>query len=168
MEKELIARSLAGDEEAFATLFNQHRKQVYHQCLRMVADQEIAEDLTQETFVKAYRHLAEFRKQARFSTWLYTIARREALNFLKKQKQEVLFDETASEGVADTLPMGDAVEKGLSLLTEKQREVFRLFEMEGLSVKEIAAKLGIPSGTVRSRLFYARQRLRNFFNPPPR
>ena len=83
-EKGLIQKSLRGDESAYALLIRPYKKRIYFLCLQIVHDHERAEDLTQETFIHAYRHLSQFREEARFYTWLYRIAINLSINYLRK------------------------------------------------------------------------------------
>ena len=82
-EKEWISKALEGDEEAFNFLMTQNREEVYRHCLGIVKNEEVAKDLTQETFVHAFQHLSSFRREARFSTWLWRIAHNLSLSYLK-------------------------------------------------------------------------------------
>src|SRR5271156_6600588 len=85
-EKELIEKSLKGEEGAFDALVQQNQAAVYRHCLRIVKDEELAQDLTQETFVHAFQHLSSFRMHSRFSTWLWRIAHNLSLNYIKRER----------------------------------------------------------------------------------
>lgn len=171
-EDSLLDRSLAGEEEAFTELMSQNQVAVFRHCLSVVRDEEIAQDLTQETFLQAYRHLGDFKRKAKFSTWLWKIAHNLSLAYLKKHNhlQELPLKE---EIVASTPPPPeedrekiDSIRAELSTLDEKHRIVFELYHFNRLSQKEIAAQLQIPPGTVRSRLHYAKKKLQNKLNRP--
>jgi RNA polymerase sigma-70 factor (ECF subfamily) len=126
----------------------------------MVKIESTAEDLTQESLITAYRQIETFQRRASFFTWLWRIAHNKALGWLRKQKKEATIEfkeelyhpaeKKEKEVVAGEL---------LAFLPEKQRRVYQMFEIEHLSQKEIAVRLGIPPGTVRSRIHYARKRL---------
>ena len=165
-ERELIRKSIEGNENAFAELMTAHKGMVFRHCLSVVHDQEMAEDLTQETFVHAYRHLSTFRMEARLSTWLWRISHNLSLNYLKKQRgveqefreellpQKILACEEIDE--EKVLKIREAM-KHLSL---KHRTVFEMYTLQHMPQKQIAAELGISYGTVRSRIHYARQKIR--------
>ncbi len=159
-EHELIRKSLKGDEEAFKALVLPCRQKVMQHCLELVHDQSAAEDLVQESFLHAYQHLDQFKMKAAFSTWVWRIAHNKSLNYLRKQKEVPHLKE---ELVEAPLVDPEMAKECLPLLPEKQRLVFEMFYIQQLSQKEIAKVLGIPHGTVRSRIHYAKQRLRHFF-----
>ena len=132
-------------------------------------DEEIAQDLTQETFLHAYQHLDTFHGRSSFYTWIYRIAHNLSLNFLKKthRQQELEFKEELlpagfiSEDQLEDEEFNQALQVALQTLPPKQRIVFEMFDLQRIPHKEIAAKLGISPGTVRSRLYYARHKLRS-------
>lgn len=167
-DRELVKKSLEGDEETFTTLVLQNRDGVYRHCLSIVHDAEIAEDLTQETFVHAFQHLGSFRMESRFSTWLWRIAHNLSLSYLKRHpRNELEFKEEAlsspfhaSEEISDERL--SHIQEALESLDPKQRIVFELYDLQHISQKQIAQDLGIPHGTVRSRLHYARKAIRRF------
>lgn len=170
-ERELLEKSKQGDSEAFNQLINPHRATIFHLCLRMVKNEAMAEDLTQETLIKAYQKIGTFEGRAKFSTWLYRIAHNLAVNQIKKHKtlEEQEFKEALlypTESSSENEELQKQLQRALIQLPLKQREVFELYVIEEKSQKEIAALLNIPLGTVRSRLFYAKRALRssgNFF-----
>ena len=168
IEKDLIAKSQKGDEGAFETLFALYRDKIFQHSLGILKDEESAQDITQEAFVQAYRHLQEFRSNSSFYTWLYRIAHNLSLNELKKKgryRQEEFHDETMP-GVMDQAEslekkeVEKALKEAVGLLSERHRNVYELCEMEHLPQKEVAARLNIPEGTVRSRLYHARKQIR--------
>jgi RNA polymerase sigma-70 factor, ECF subfamily len=167
-EREHIKKSLQGDEEAFKLLVQQNHELVFRHCLKIVKNEEAAKDLTQETFVHAYQHLHEFRMEARFSTWLWRIAHNLSLNALRKSSH---LEKEYKEEIArpsfftpeeENEELMQKIKHVMSQLPEKQRVVFELYDLQHMPQKEIAAKLGISYGTVRSRLFYARKKIRQF------
>lgn len=169
-EDDLIDKSLNGDREAMDTLVRENWDRVYHHCLRMVQDESMAEDLTQETFVHAFTHLASFQRRARFSTWVWRIAHNLSINYLKKKYR---YDQPLKEEILPSRETGDEkefysqVEEALQALDEKHRIVFELYDLKHIPQKEIAAQLNIPHGTVRSRLHYARLKVREYFKRHP-
>jgi RNA polymerase sigma-70 factor, ECF subfamily len=164
-EKELIQKCLDGDEKASVDLIQQNRGKVFRHCLSIVHDEEIAEDLTQETFLHAFQHLDTFRQEAKFSTWVWRIAHNLCLNYLKKQR--FVEKEFLEEIIPHFLPEKENDEEKIlqikavmQILPEKQRIVVEMFDLQHIPQKEIAALLGISCGTVRSRIHYARKKLR--------
>jgi RNA polymerase sigma-70 factor, ECF subfamily len=169
-DEELIQKSLAGDREAMDTLVRENWDRIYHHCLRLVHDESMAEDLTQETFVRAFQNLALFKQHARFSTWVWRIAHNLSLNYLKKkgrQEQPLKEEILPSPEVRDEKEFYVQVEEALKTLDEKHRLVFELYDLKHIPQKEIAAQLNIPHGTVRSRLHYARIKVREYFERFP-
>lgn len=176
---ELMARVARGDTDAFDALFLRHQRPVFGFLLRMVADAGLAEDLAQECFLRVWRARHTYRPMAAFRTWLFTIARRLALDALKRSRVEVAALEPALEEGRPLSPeavarlqadgpeqrvlaraMERAMEDALCRLSAELREVVLLRETEGLTYDEIAAITGCPVGTVKSRLNAARARLR--------
>lgn len=169
-EQLLIAKSLAGEEGAFDQLVQMHQRAVFHHCLSVVKDLSSAEDLTQETFVKAYQHLSLFRQQARFSTWLWRIAHNLCLNYIKKQHPTEEFVESRFIPTETTEKKDSELllnlEKGMEHLPEKQRIVFEMYMKKKMRQKEIAQELGLPEGTIRSRIYYAKKNMRKYIKSP--
>lgn len=167
----LLARLRAGDDRAFETLVITHQHRVFGVALRMLGDRAEAEDAAQETFLRAHRALAEFRGEARLSTWLYAIASRVCLDRLAsgarrlERGDEAALLRLAAPGAdaAGALERGEleaALQQAIAALPEERRLVVVLRDLEGLSYEEIAAALGVELGTVRSRLHRARLDLR--------
>jgi RNA polymerase sigma-70 factor (ECF subfamily) len=163
---DLVARSV-DDLEAFGELVRRHQDFVYGAALRVVRNPTIAQDVAQETFVRAYRGLAGFRGDAQVRSWLYRIATNLALNTVSRRR----------EYPADSLPerMGDdapsrqtelealrsALEDAIQALPEEQRIPLVLREYGGLSYQEIADETGLPLNTVRTRILRGRRALRS-------
>jgi len=158
----LIKKSKAGDEKAFEELMRRNQVPIYRHIYSMVKDEGIAEDLTQEAFIAAYQHLHEFQGRSRFSTWLWRIGHNKALSYLRKQKEPtpLPFKEECYQAPSNEEEEA-IVEELLAHLSPKHAETYRLFVVEHLPQKEIAKRLGIPHGTVRSRIHYARSKLKN-------
>ena len=182
-DRVMLEAVLAGDGTAYRGLVEKYQNRVYGTVYGVLRNREDARDVTQEAFVKAYRKLDTFRLEASFSTWLFRIAMNLAIDVTRRRKrQEVTgYDESiatrdADGGISDDHHGGgpgrmlerkqlfaqimDAMEQ----LTEDQRQVILLREMEGLSYKEISEIMDIPSGTVMSRLFYARKKLQKLLS----
>lgn len=173
-ENEVIKTVLSGNTRAFETLVNTYSKTVYNLALRMTGSPEDAADMTQETFIKAFKSLNTFRGDSKFSVWLYRIASNVCLDFLrsKSKKQEVSLtaeeeDEELDIPDLSSLPeeklmrslTKDAVRRGLEALPEEYRSILILREINGLSYGEIGEVLSLEEGTVKSRIFRARKKL---------
>lgn len=166
-EKDLIEKSRQGDEEAFATLFALYREKIFHHILAIVKEEEAAKDLLQETFLHAYQHLPGFKEESSFYTWVYRIAHNLSLNYLKKRgrrREEELKEELVAAPAFKDETLTKDILLAITTLTPKLRIVYELCEIEGLSQKEVAAKLAIPEGTVRSRLHHARKEIAAYFS----
>jgi len=172
----LVARAAAGDGDAFAGLYETHRERVYRLAYRYVHNQQDALDLCQEVFVRAFESLTRFKGESRFSTWLMRIATNTCIDHLRhsRVRQAAELDEQwvtgdarlpgrrstpAPERGLDRQELGAAIEAAIAQLSPEHRAVFVLHEIEGLTYQEIAETVGIPVGTVMSRLHYARKRL---------
>lgn len=175
-ENEIIRSVLRGNVNDFEKLVTAYEKNVYSLALRMVGDPEDAADMTQETFIKAYRSLSSFRGDSKFSSWLYRIASNVCLDFLRSRSRhpQVSLSSSDEDGrTAFELPdmsrnpeeqlmkklSMEAVRRGLEQLPEQQRQILVLRELGGLSYAELARILGLEEGTVKSRIFRARKRL---------
>lgn len=180
---EMLEAVLAGDGTAYRGLVEKYQGRVYAMVYGMIRNREDARDITQEAFVKAYRNLASFRLEASFYTWLYRIAMNLAIDFTRKRKRRETagFDESIAQrdddgGIADVhhedspsralerKQLFDQIMTAMEKLPDDQRQVILLREMEGLAYKEIAEVMGIPEGTVMSRLFYARKKLQKLLS----
>ncbi len=175
----LVERTLAGDQRAFELLVVKYQRRIQRLIGRMVRDVDLVEDIAQETFIRAYRALHQFRGDAQFYTWLYRIA----VNTAKKALMELKHDPTVSESAlrasddedetsharneptTDETPesvlaakeIGAVVNAAMDALPDDLRQAVVLREIEGLSYEEIAAAMDCPIGTVRSRIFRARE-----------
>jgi len=170
-ERQLIEQVRRGAPEAERAFYDAHVDRVYRLAYRMTGDETLAQDCTQETFVRAFAHLDGFRGDAKLSTWLHRIAMTVVLNGLRKIKRhrtrEVEIDDQ-HQNIAgrDAAPglrrrLQDAVDK----LTEDARTVFVLHDVEGFKHQEIGSLLGIPIGTSKARLSRAREVLRDQLQP---
>lgn len=161
----LVRRAQGGEVEAFTGLLERFETRVFHFVLRMLRNAHDAEDVTQDTFVKAWRHLASFRPENQFSTWLLTIARRTALNHLRARRPTEALTEQAepvTESPRDTATSREHAESVWQLarrLKPDQYEVLWLCYGEGFAVKEIARIMNTNSIRVRVLLHRARKRM---------
>jgi RNA polymerase sigma factor (sigma-70 family) len=180
-EGHLVARARAGDLEAYDTLVRQHQERVYATIYHMTSNHEDAADLTQETFVRAFRALGTFKGDSSFYTWIYRIAVNKTINHLKQRKHRghislndldlnAEHDPDLVALVSDRTPRRDAnlrelqerLNVAMQRLSEEHRMVVTLHDIQGLKHEEIAAIMKCNVGTVRSRLFYARQQLQAY------
>ena len=166
-DQELIGRVLAGDPSAERALYDAHVDRVFRLVYRMAGDLDRAQDYTQETFIKAFGRLTEFRGEAALSTWLGSIAISVTLNGLRKAKRsrerEVLLDEGLTIGriPPEAEPdLKDRLAQAIDDLPDGYRVVFVMHDVEGYTHEEIAGSLGVHPGTSKAQLSRARARLR--------
>lgn len=166
-ERELIARVRKWDVAAERELYEGHVDRVYRLAYRMAGDSVLAQDITQDTFIRAFDRIAEFRGEAAFGTWLHAIGTTVALNTLRKVKRfrarEGDLDE--ADGIDAVAPgaepdLKQKLRKAIDELPEKYRTVFIMHDVEGFKHHEIAGCLGMQVGTSKARLSRARARLR--------
>ncbi len=179
-ESEYIKRCQEGDSEAFGELLALYENKILNYCYRMLGNRTDAEDATQEVFVKLYRFIGSFTGQSAFSTWLYKIASNVCLDYLRKNKKHtsdtVSLHQQNAEGEEflmniedkgltpyESAQMSEAqrvLALALEQLSEDQRKVVVLRDVEGLSYEEIGEVMGIAEGTVKSRINRARLALK--------
>lgn len=177
-DSELVRRAQSGDLGAFDQLVTRYRGKIYGMCHHLVQNDQDAWDLAQEAFIKAWRALPSFKLDASFFTWLYRIAHNCSYDWLRKRRivGDGEFDDELQRQVAagaDAVPkgapapdqvlghreLGDRIAEAIARLSPEHRAVILLREVEGLSYEEIAQVTGQQTGTVMSRLFYARKKL---------
>ena len=174
-ERALIDSAQKGDHDAFATLVNDHQRYVYNLALRILSDENEALDLAQETFVRAWSALPNFRGQSKFRTWLYRIVTNLCYNRLPNLRRSL---NDLGEEVVEEIPNPDPksvnpayklekqelreyLRQAVDNLDEKYRLLITLRYQDELSYDEIASALNLPLGTVKTGLFRAKERLRN-------
>lgn len=177
----LVERTVAGDQKAYELLVIKYQRRIERLIGRMVRDTDLIEDIAQETFIRAYRALAQFRGEAQFYTWLYRIAVNTAKKALVDLKRDPVVSESAlrggggddddeTSGVENELTSAETpetvlaakeiaatVNSAMEALPDELRQAVTLREIEGLSYEEIAEVMNCPIGTVRSRIFRARE-----------
>ena len=172
----IVQRVQAGDKLAFNLLVNKYHRRVARLLTRMVRNQEDIEDIVQETFIKAYRAIGNFRGDSAFYTWIYRIAINTAKNLLVTQGRRPstlkeandddneTFEDNAAlsnidtpESLYQTKQIGEAVNEAMAALPEELRSAIVMREIDGLIYEEIAIAMDCPIGTVRSRIFRARE-----------
>jgi RNA polymerase sigma-70 factor (ECF subfamily) len=165
-ELDLITLAQGGDRHAFGELVRQHRKGVVNVVYRMCGQVELAEDMAQEAFIRAWQKLPGYQPRSHFRNWLYRIATNATLDVLRRERETLDIDDYPLAGSGKGLEasieakdQAELVQRAILSLPPSSRGVLVLREYEGLSYKEISETLDIPIGTVMSRLNYARQRL---------
>ncbi len=184
LDLEKIRASQAGDREAFDYLITEYKDVVYAVAFRFAKDQDLALDLAQDVFIRAFKGIKSFKGRSRFSTWLYRIAMNTCIDYTRKQSRSVS-SQAVPEEVAEyadsepitvkrpggpakdalTSELGEQIQKAVDALPEYHKAVFVLYEIEGMPYKEIADVVGCSIGTVMSRLHYARKKLRTMLEP---
>jgi RNA polymerase sigma-70 factor, ECF subfamily len=166
-ERELIGRVLAGDPSAERALYDAHVDRVFRLAYRMAGDMDRAQDYTQETFIRAFSRLRDFRGEAALSTWLGSIAISVTLNGLRKvrrqNEREISLDDAAPavRRVREAEPdLKERLNQAIDNLPDGYRAVFVMHDVEGYTHEEIASSLGVHPGTSKAQLFRARARLR--------
>jgi RNA polymerase sigma-70 factor (ECF subfamily) len=183
VDQKLVRRAQQGDKTAFELLVRKYQHKVAKLVARFVRDRSEAEDVTQEAFIKAYRALPGFRGESAFYTWLYRIAVNTAKNYLESRGRRppgsdleiegaelmdagtLLRDEATPERHALTAEIGATVARVINQLPVDLRTAIMLREIEGLSYEEIAEVMDCPIGTVRSRIFRAREAIDTELKP---
>jgi len=176
----LVTRARAGDAGAFRALVVRYQRKVYAVALGIVKDPDLAWDVAQEAFVRVHQHLADFKGESAFSTWVFRIATHLSIDSVRRERTRAKddleeADETAlargGEGILATAlgtnpqesvlrrELAGKITEALGRLPEKHRTILVLREVEGLSYEELAERLQIHKGTVMSRLFHARRKM---------
>lgn len=167
-DKQLVARCLAGDRAAERALYDAHVDRVYRLAFRLAGDADLAQDFTQETFIRAFDRLGQYRGDASLSTWLHTIATSVSLNGMRSvtrlRAQSTAIDDVpelpATTKRIAPYDLRERLHAAIDALSVKLRPVFVMHDVEGYTHDEISGTLGIPVGTSKARLFDARAKLR--------
>jgi RNA polymerase sigma-70 factor (ECF subfamily) len=166
-DADLVRRHLAGDPDAFRTLYEKYGEKVFASAYRIVGEYHAAADLVQEVFVKIHGELRHFKFESKFSTWLFRVTVNHALNRSSEGVRHARIHEKIGRdgrgdpgGTKEGRPVDDEIQRALLQLSPKLRTVISLRYLEGLSYEEIAEILEISIGTVKSRLFLAHETLR--------
>jgi len=176
IDAELVARVQRGDKKAFDLLVMKYQRKIMRLLSRMIRDPSEIEDVAQEAFIKAYRALPQFRGESAFYTWLYRIAINTARNWLASSgrrpsaptalenedgetfnEADNLSDISTPESMVASREIAETVNAAIEALPEELRTAIVLREIEGMSYEDIAQSMGCPIGTVRSRIFRARE-----------
>lgn len=171
VSQELIQQAVGGSQPAFRTILETHQGFVYAVAFRFVNDQHDAEDITQEVFIRLWKNLHTYRQEVKLTTWLYKIVTNRCLDFLRsrhgRQRKNKVDVENRHDLSTHSTPEKDFQQQELSQiihaaadeLTPKQKAVFILRDLEGLSPEEVSEALGMSAGNVKSNLFHARQKM---------
>lgn len=184
IDQQLVTRAQAGDKQAFDLLVVKYHRKLGRLLSRLIKDPAEVEDVTQEAFIKAYRALANFRGDSAFYTWLYRIGINTAKNYLVSQGRRVptstAVDADEAEGLSEAAllqesstpeslllskELGEAVNSAMLSLPEELRTAIQLRELEAMSYEDIAVMMDCPIGTVRSRIFRAREAISEQLRP---
>lgn len=184
-DQQLVLRVQAGDQKAFELLVVKYQRRIFRLISRFVRDAALAEDVAQETFLRAYRAIGKFRGESQFYTWLYRIAVNTAKKSLSDSGRdpviresstisedgetfvsgEQLTDTETPEAVLASREIARTVNAAMEALPEDLRTAIALREIEGLSYEDIAQAMNCPVGTVRSRIFRAREAIARQLRP---
>jgi RNA polymerase sigma-70 factor (ECF subfamily) len=184
IDQQLVERAQRGDKRAFELLVEKYQRKLARLLSRLIRDPGEVEDVTQEAFIKAYRALPSFRGDSAFYTWLYRIGINTAKNYLVAmgrraptstemeaeeaeghESGELLRDINTPESLLLTKEIGNTVNSAIEALPEELRSAIQLRELEGMSYEEIAKLMDCPIGTVRSRIFRAREAIAERLRP---
>jgi len=182
-EQRLVQGARTGDLEAYDSLVRRYQERIYATIYHMTANHEDATDLAQETFIKAYQALKSFKGDSSFFTWVYRIAVNKTINFLKQRKNKTymslndldfnaehdadlvaLTSEKTPRREVNLIELQEKLNAAMQKLSEIHRLVVTLHDVQGLSHEEIGKIMNCNTGTVRSRLFYARQQLQAYLS----
>ncbi len=184
VDQQLVVRAQHGDQQAFGLLVSKYQRKLARLLSRLIRDPAEVEDVAQETFIKAYRALGSFRGDSAFYTWLYRIGINTAKNYLVSQGRraptrtefdseeaesfeegELLRDNNTPERILLSKQIGETVNSAMEALPEELRTAITLREIEGMSYEDIAKMMDCPIGTVRSRIFRAREAVAEKLRP---
>jgi RNA polymerase sigma-70 factor (ECF subfamily) len=184
IDRQLVVRAQQGDKQAFNLLVEKYQRKLSRLLSRFIRDQAEVEDVTQEAFIKAYRALPAFRGDSAFYTWLYRIGINTAKNYLMAmgrraptsteveaedaesfEEGEQLRDINTPESVLLTNEIAETVNSTIEQLPEELRKAIQMRELEGMSYEDIAQAMDCPIGTVRSRIFRAREAIAERLRP---
>lgn len=179
-EKDLITAAKTGDTKAFDKLWHMHKERLYVHCYNLTRSQSMAEEILQLTMIKAWNSLNNFRGDSTMFTWLHIIAKNLAITNFKRESRKRTVEVTVEDDYLNNLSNDqsrldscdhasynetwEAVMEAVTHLSADHQKVFKLAIIQGLSYKEISALLKVPEETVRTRLFYARQALKDILH----
>lgn len=169
---ELIRDYIAGNDAAFEVLVNLHKEKVRNLVYLTLGDTEFVDDISQDVFISVFNKIKEFRFESKFTTWLYRITVNKCRDYLRKKRVRSIFtpikdshNELSIRTHSETLDLPQLVRKSIQRLPEKLKVPLILRDIDGLSYKEIAEQLECEVGTIKSRIFRARESLRIILEP---
>jgi len=169
-ELELIERCKSGDTDAFEKLILVYESKIYNLCFYTLKNKDDALDATQEVCIKIYKSISKFKGDSKFSTWVYRITYNTCMDYVKKRKDDIPYDdfinsedhsENKIDGIIESKELKSEIRNCIMKLGEDFRKIIILRDIDGLSYQEIANILNIEVGTVKSRLSRARDTLKN-------
>lgn len=179
VEQEVIGKAMAGNTDAFRVIVDHYQSFAYSVSFRFLGQAEEAEDVVQEAFIRLWKNLHKYRPEVKLSTWLYRIIANLCLDFLKStyarqqknlndvQTEYRLKSQDSADAEFNAKELNEQIQHAAAELTPKQKAVFILRDLEGLSVEEVCSILSMSAGNVKSNLYYARQlvssRLKKFY-----
>lgn len=170
---EFVRRYLSGDASTFDELMHRYERQIYHKCYQFVRNQDDAEDLTQEVFIRVFENLQAFRGESSLKTWLYRIAINHCINHARKNRHEFVEVNASDHSVAPTVQLQmeaeeqrDQLLRLIASLPPKQKAIVQM-RMKDLSYEEIAHNTGRAVATVKATVFFALEKLRKLMKNPP-
>lgn len=172
-ERKSIERLRKGDLEGLSWIYETYSKRILNQCFRILLSQEQAEDMVQDLFVRLPDIIVEFRGESALGTWLYRVAHNMCLNRLQQSKNRNKLEWENAENLAPrstdaSVELSDLLTKALAVLEPEARSLLWLKEGEGVPLKELSEILGLPEGTLKSRLSRARDRVREYLEKEAR
>lgn len=169
-ESELIARTLSGDQAAYGDIIDRYKHAMYRGAYRIVRDEDIAEDIAQESFIKAYAKLASYDTSKKFSTWLFKIVTNTALDYLRRSKSTAPLSEDLTARIVSVEPSPQTraeyaeLHEAVARLRPRYRAVISLHYWQGLKIDEVAYIMNKPQGTVKGWLHRAKRELEKELN----
>lgn len=169
--QEVIRKAMAGNTDAFRVIVDHYQSFAYAVSFRFLSQTEEAEDVVQEAFIRLWKNLHKYRSEVKLSTWLYRIIVNLCLDFLKStyarqqknhrdvQTEYLLKSQHGADEELNTKELNEQIQRAAAELTPKQKAVFILRDLEGLSVEEVCGILSMSAGNVKSNLYYARQQV---------
>ncbi len=169
VEQEVIGKAMAGNTDAFRVIVDHYQSFAYSVSFRFLGQAEEAEDVVQEAFIRLWKNLHKYRPEVKLSTWLYRIIANLCLDFLKTtyarqqknlndvQTEYKLKSHDSADAELNARELNEQIQHAAAELTPKQKAVFILRDLEGLSVEEVCSILSMSAGNVKSNLYYARQ-----------
>lgn len=168
-DTELVLAAKEGDLDALESLVREHTPAVWAHAVRFFADSTIADDVVQEVWVKVLRTVETFDGRARFSTWLFRVTRNTCLDLVRRGAHVPIPSDTLDpapvEDFADVVALSASLEAALATLPQEDRDALSAVSVFGLTYAEAAEAIGVPTGTVKSRVFRARRMLADALNP---